>query len=101
MAGPGRVPGADCADTAAFKTAKNLLDDKFYEKAEAAFAQFAVTFTNSLWLPDAILGQADARLEQTNYAGAKHKKYAGALQLLSPRIGSAGTRVDKYLLWLG
>jgi len=59
VAGPVRVSGADSADTAAFKTAKNLLDDKFYEKAEAAFAQFAATFTNSPWLPDAILGQAE------------------------------------------
>ena len=93
MAGPVRVPGADSADIAAFKTAKNLLDDKFYEKAEAAFAQFAATFTNSPWMPDAILGQANARLEQTNYAGA--------IELLSARIGGAGTRADKYLLWLG
>src|SRR5258706_11906357 len=93
MAGPIRVPGADSADTAAFKTAKNFLDDKFYEKAEAAFAQFATTFTNSPWLPDAILGQANARLEQTNYAGA--------IELLSTRIGAAGARADKNLFWVG
>src|SRR5436305_378367 len=87
------MKAADSADAAAFRAANNLFDDHFYEQAEAAFANFAVTFTNSPLVPDAVLRQAKARLERTNYAGA--------IELLSARTGTAGSRADEYLLWLG
>ena len=43
-------------------------------------------------LAEAILLQAEARLELTNYAGA--------IELLSAHQGAAGTNADEYLFWL-
>jgi TolA-binding protein len=81
------------ADEAAYQTGQNALDGLFYQKAETTFAQFATTFTNSPLLPAAILGQAIARVKQTNYTGA--------IELLTSRMAGAGSRTDQYLLWLG
>ena len=81
------------ADEAAYQTGQNALEGLFYEKAETTFGQFTTTFTNSPLLPAAILGQAIARLKQTNYAGA--------IALLTSRIDAAGSRTDQYLFWLG
>jgi TolA-binding protein len=90
---PDGSPAAVAPDEAAYQTGLNALEGLFYEKAEATFAQFATTFTNSPFLPAAVLWQAVARVKQTNYTGA--------VELLTNRMGSAGSRGDQYLLWLG
>ena len=90
-AGP-RLLAASSAETRAFNAATNTFRLGFSDRAEAAFASFAQTYTNSARLGEAILYQAEARIQQTNYAGA--------IELLSARQGSAGTNADQYLFWL-
>ncbi|HXP60886.1 MAG TPA: hypothetical protein VN829_10370, partial [Dongiaceae bacterium] len=65
-AGPllaGEVP----EETGAFNSANNQLRDTFWQQAEAAFAEFARKFTNSARLPEAVLYQAQARYQMSNY----------------------------------
>jgi TolA-binding protein len=81
------------ADEAALRSGIGFLEGGFYQKADAAFTEFAATFTNSPWLPEVFLRQAQARLEQTNYTGA--------IELLTAKMGSAGPRAHEYLFWLG
>jgi TolA-binding protein len=88
-----QLPAALPPDEAAYQSANDALQDRYYAKAEEGFAEFQATYTNSPRLPWAILGQAKARLEQTNYAGA--------IQLLSARVGAGGALGDKYLMCLG
>lgn len=75
----------------AFQAAFNELKLGFYQQAEASFAEFAQKFPNSPLLPEAILSQAEARVNLTNYAGA--------LELLSAHQNQAGKRADEYLFW--
>ncbi len=90
-AGP-RVLAASAADRA-FDAARKALDDTFYARAEAQFADFSQKFPASPRLPEAILLQAEARIKLTNYAGA--------IALLSANQAKAGTNADEYLFWLG
>ena len=90
-AGP-RLLAASSAETRAFNAATNTFRLGFYDRAEAAFASFAQTYTNSARLAEAILYEAEARIQQTNYTGA--------IELLLARQGSAGTNADQYLFWL-
>jgi len=77
----------------AFDAAIKAFQDKFYARAEAELADFCQKNPTSPRLPDAILVQAQARLELTNYAGA--------IQLLAANQAKAGTNADQYLFWLG
>ena len=86
-----RLWAASAADRA-FDAATNAFHDTFYERAEAEFADFRQKFPASPRLAEAILLQAEARLELTNYAGA--------IELLSGHQGVAGTNADQYLFWL-
>ena len=86
-----RLWAASAADRA-FDPAYQAFQDRFYDRAEAGFADFCQKFPTSPRLPEAILFQAVARLELTNYAGA--------IELLSTRQGAAGTNADQYLFWL-
>ena len=89
-AGP-RLWAASAADRA-FDAAAKAFQDTFYDRAEAEFADFCQKFPTSPRLAEAILLQAEARLELTNYAGA--------IELLSAHQGAAGTNADQYLFWL-
>jgi TolA-binding protein len=91
LAGSVRLCAASAADQA-FRAARDAFQDKFYDRAEAQFADFTQKYPTSPRLPEAILLQAQARLELSNYAGA--------IQLLSARQGSAGTNADECLFWL-
>lgn len=84
-----------CAASAAnraFETATKAFHDTFYERAEAQFAEFRQKYPASPRLPEAILLQAQARLELSNYAGA--------IELLSAHQPAAGTNADQYQFWL-
>src|SRR5437899_2487919 len=87
-----RLSAASSSEQRDFAAATNALKDGFYDRAEAEFAKFAQAFTNSTLLPEAILLQAQARLKQTNYAGA--------IELLSSQQRLAGTNADQYAFWL-
>src|ERR1035437_2971004 len=86
-----RLWAASAADRA-FDAATNAFHDTFYDRAEAGFADFRQKFPASPRLAEAILLQAEARLELTNYAGA--------IELLSGHQSAAGTNADQYLFWL-
>ncbi len=91
-AGP-RLWAASPEETRAFSAATNIFRLGFHDKAEAAFAGFVQTYTNSTHLAEVILYQAQARIQRTNYAGA--------IELLSAHLGAAGTNADQYVFWLG
>ena len=91
LAGGARLCAASAADQA-FRAARDAFQDKFYDRAEAQFADFTHKYPASPRLAEAILLQAVARLELSNYVGA--------IQLLSVPQGSAGTNADEYLFWL-
>ena len=89
-AGP-RLAAESAADRA-FRTANDAFHDTVYDRAEAAFADFCQKYPDSPRLTEAILLQAEARLELGNYAGA--------IALLSARQKDAGTNADQYAFWL-
>lgn len=82
---------AATSEKGAFDAASNALRDGFYDRAEVWFGEYLATYTNSTRLSEAMLCQAQARLEMTNYAGA--------LALLTNAPNSAGKLADKYLYW--
>ncbi len=90
-AGP-RLDAASPADRA-FEAAVKAFQDTFYARAEAEFADFCRKFPSSPRLPEAILLQAEARIELTNYAGA--------IELLTAHQGQAAAKADEYWFWLG
>jgi TolA-binding protein len=90
VAGP-RLSAASDADRA-FEAAAKAFDDTSYDWAEAHFADFCRRFPASPRLAEAVLLQAEARIELTNYAGA--------IALLSTNQNLAGTNADQYLFWL-
>ncbi len=86
-----RLWAASAADRA-FDAAAKAFHDNFYDRAEPGFAEFCRKFPASPRLAEAILLQAEARLELTNCAGA--------IELLSTHLGAAGANTDHYLFWL-
>src|SRR5882672_3780861 len=66
----GRLRAQETAESRAFKTAARAFDDGIYDLAERDFRRFVASFPLSPMLPEAILFQARAALEQTNLAGA-------------------------------
>ncbi|MEY2427819.1 MAG: hypothetical protein QOJ40_704 [Verrucomicrobiota bacterium] len=92
LMGQACVSAAPTAENRAFDAAANAFTGAFYDRAEAEFADFTQKFPQSTRLPEAILFQAKARLEQTNYAGA--------IELLSSHMNAAGIQTDQYLFWL-
>jgi TolA-binding protein len=91
-AGP-RLFAASPAETRAFEDAARAMSTTDWVRAENLFATFAQEYTNSPQLSEAILYQAEARYQQTNYAGA--------VQLLNNSLTNAGAWTDQYLFWLG
>jgi TolA-binding protein len=83
---------AASAETRAFNAAVEAFRLGFYEKAETNFAQFTRNYTNSARVPEAILYEAQARLQLTNYDGA--------IALLAGHEAMAGTNQDRYVFWL-
>src|ERR1039457_268090 len=85
-AGP-RLAAASAADRA-FDAAAKAFQDTFYDRAEAGFSNYCRTFPTAPRLAEAILLQAEARMELTNYAGA--------IELLSARHGPAARHAAEY-----
>jgi TolA-binding protein len=88
-----RSPAATAPEKRAFKIAMDFLSSTFYPRAEAEFGDFVSKFPESDLVPEAILRQAQARYFMTNYAGA--------VELLSGRLGAAGPLSDQYLFLRG
>lgn len=86
-----RLAAASAADRA-FDAAVKAFHDTFYERAEAQLAEFRQKHPTSPRLPEAILLQAQARLEVSNYAGA--------IELLTAGQNAAGKYADQYQFWL-
>ncbi|MGO8931431.1 MAG: tetratricopeptide repeat protein [Limisphaerales bacterium] len=83
---------AESAADRAFDAAYKAFHDTIYDRAEAGFADFCQKYPDSPRLAEAILLQAEARLQLSNYAGA--------IALLSAHQKDAGTNADKYVFWL-
>src|SRR5882762_3468156 len=87
-----RVVAAGQAEKSAFNSASNAFGTAVWDRAEKQFAEFIEKFPDSTFVPEAILLEAQARYEQTNYAGA--------IGLLSANQITAGKWGDQYLYWL-
>jgi TolA-binding protein len=84
---------ADPAENRAFTAAANAFQAGIWERSEKEFGEFAQKYSASPRLQEALLFQAESRLQLTNYDGA--------IQLLSAGLTNAGTWTDQYLFWLG
>lgn len=91
-AGP-QVRAASAGENRAFDSASKDFSNGIWDRAESEFGAFRQTFTNSSRLPEAVLFQAEARFQRTNYDGA--------MQLLSAYQDFAGNLGDEYLFWQG
>jgi TolA-binding protein len=88
-----RLLAANSEEDRAFKAATGAFRDGFWARAESELASFVQTFTNSTHLAEAILLQAEARLQLTNYPGA--------IALLTANLNQAGAWADQFVFWLG
>ncbi len=84
---------AEPPESKEFNAALALFDDHHFGTAERAFAQLVAKHPQTLFRPDAILYQAQSRLNQTNYAGG--------LDLLTREQENAGTIADRYRFFIG
>jgi len=80
--------GADEEGTL-YQAAAAAFHDKFYDRAEQQFGEFAAKFPNSTNLASAILAQAQARQFQ--------KKHDAAVELLRANAAKAGALAPQYL----
>src|SRR6266404_3337988 len=92
LAAAGRVLATGQAEKSAFNSASNAFGTAVWDRAEKQFAEFVQKFPTSPLVPEAILFEAQARYEQTNYAGT--------IELLSASQKAAGQLADQYLNWL-
>lgn len=76
----------------AFEVASKSFDGEFWARAEQEWRDFTIRFPLSPRIPEAVLYQAQAMVEQ--------EKYAGAVQLLRENLGQAGAWADQYLFWI-
>jgi TolA-binding protein len=88
-----RVWSAAATEKGAFNSAAEAFQAGFYARAEAEFGAFTQQFTNSTRVPEAVLFQAKARMQLTNYAGA--------IELLSAYLPRADKWADEYVFSLG
>lgn len=77
----------------ALQVAKRAFSDAVYDVAERQFAEFALTFPRSPQVPEAILFQAQAALQQ--------RKVDAALAVLTAQFTNAGALADQYRYWQG
>lgn len=85
--------GASSAENRAFNAAAHSFKATIWDRAEAEFAEFVEKFPESGRMSEAILFQAEARLERNNPTGA--------VELLLKHLDRSGTWKDQYLFWLG
>src|SRR5262245_3231768 len=82
------VAAQETAESRDFKTAARAFDDGIYDMAEREFRRFAEMYPQSAMLPEAILLQGRAAIEQTNLAAA--------ISLLNTHLSKAGPLADQY-----
>lgn len=78
------------AETRAFNNAEAARQDGFNDRAEKAFADFITRFPASPRVPQALLLQSKAALQQ--------RKYQPAIQLLLTNLAAAGGMADQFRL---
>jgi TolA-binding protein len=88
-----RLWAAAANEKGTFNSAAEAFQGTFYARAETEFAAFVQQFTNSARIPEALLFQAKARIQLTNYAGA--------IELLSTQLPLAEKWADEYIFTLG
>ena len=81
------------AERVMFSQAQEWLRLTFPEKAEKTIVEFRQRYTNSTLLPEALLLQAKARFEQSNYVGA--------IEILTSHFNPRDPTADEYLYYLG
>ena len=81
------------AERGMFIEAQEWLRLTFPEKAEKIIVEFRQKYTNSTLLPEALLLQAKARFEQSNYVGA--------VEILTSHFNPRDPTADEYLYYLG
>ena len=91
LCGPLPLRAADSPETRAFGSASEAFRAGLYPRSEAEFADFLLKHPNSPRAMEAVLYQAQARLQQSNYAGA--------ITLLAARQPQAGTLADQFVFW--
>jgi tetratricopeptide (TPR) repeat protein len=89
--GSGILPRLNAADAEAraFNNAEEARQDLFHEKAEKLFAEFIAKYPTSPLVPQALLRQSKAALQQ--------KKYQAAIQILATNQVIAGSSGDQFL----
>jgi len=88
----GAQEAAETPDSRAFKAAARDYQIGVYERAEREFAVFVSAYPDSPMLPEAILLQARAALNQTNLPAG--------IALLRTNLHQAGPLTDQYRYWL-
>jgi TolA-binding protein len=81
------------AERGMFSEAQEWLRLTFPEKAEKIITEFRQKYTNSTLLPEALLLQAKARFEQSNYVGA--------IEILTSHFKPRDPSADEYLYYIG
>ena len=91
LCGSGPLPHLHAADaeTRAFNNAEEARQDGFHDRAERLFADFIVKHPASPRVPQALLKQSKAALQQ--------KKFSAAIQILSTNQARAGGMADQFL----
>lgn len=77
------------AERRSYDEAVRAFTNSFWSLAESNFGDFNHRYPASKLRPEAILFQAEARFELSNYVGS--------ITLLSNNVATAGNRVDQYL----
>src|SRR5690349_12129242 len=81
------------AERGMLSQAQDWLRLTFPEKAEKIIIDFRQKYTNSTLLPEALLLQAKARFELSNYVGA--------IEILTSHFNPRDPTADEYLYYLG
>jgi TolA-binding protein len=94
-----QVLGASAAENR-FKAAAGNFRLGLWSVAAKDFAEFVRKYPDSPRVPEAILYQAEALINQAD-AAATNRQFAGAIELLSANQFRAGPLADQYLFWIG
>lgn len=91
LCGSGVLPRLHAADaeTRAFNNAEEARQDGFHDRAEKLFTDFIAKYPASPRVPQALLRQSKAALQQ--------KKFPAAIQILSTNQARAGGMADQFL----
>src|SRR6267154_7351 len=91
----GQIFAASLRENRDYAAATGAFQDKMYDRAEAAFAQFVGKYPNSDHIAEAVLLRAQAELKLGKFANAS------ALLTDTNNLVKAGTLADEYFYWRG